>query len=122
MDAWLTNLKNDHSSAPAIDKVLRAKPAKAVDTCFKPSMERVTDVTACRQLYPTHATPRQAAGGPVTDDALKCQLRPLDRPSYGQPLTDAQWTRLKALFGQGVCDFSKPGVGYEKLSRTWLHY
>jgi hypothetical protein len=25
--------------------------------------------------------------------------------------TDAQWTRLQAVFTTGVCDWSKPGVG-----------
>lgn len=122
MDAWLTALKQDRSSAPVIEKIVRAKPANAVDTCFSDRFEASTDWTACDRLYPHFATPRQVAGGPVADDVLKCQLRPLDRSRYRQPLADAQWSRLEAVFPQGVCDFSRPGVGYERLSATWLRY
>lgn len=122
MDAWLTALQRDRSNAPIIDKIVRAKPANAVDTCFSDTFVASTDWKACDRRYPHFATPRQVAGGPVSEDVLKCQVRPLDRARYKQPLTDAQWSRLEAVFPQGVCDFSRPGVGYERLSATWLHY
>jgi hypothetical protein len=69
------------------------------------------------------ATPRIAAGGPLTDDIVKCQLRPLNRAdNYGLvPFTDAQWTQLQAIFPEGACDYAKPGVG-KQPTIPWLTY
>ena len=36
-------------------------------------------------------------------------------------LSDAQWTRLEAAFPEGVCDYSKPGVGFTETV-PWLTY
>jgi len=36
--------------------------------------------------------------------------------------TDAQFTRLKKIFPQGVCDYSRPGVGENTLRQTWISY
>jgi hypothetical protein len=43
---------------------------------------------------------------------LKCQLKPLAASDYA-PITflPSQWSRLQTAFAQGVCDWSKPGVG-----------
>lgn len=63
-------------------------------------------------------TPRIAAGGPATDDVVKCQLAPLDRAAY-PPMTDAQFAELQAIFPAGVCDWSQPGVGETEDVLTW---
>ena len=52
-----------------------------------------------------------AAGGPLTDDIAKCQLKPLNPSDYRVFFTPTQWARLTAAFPDGVCDWSKPGVG-----------
>jgi hypothetical protein len=72
---------------------------------------------------PIYGTPRSVAGDPITTDANKCQLRPLNRSSnYGTvPFTDAQWTELQTLFPNGVCDFSKPGVD-QQPTIPWMTY
>jgi hypothetical protein len=61
-----------------------------------------------------HLSPRQVAGGPRAEDIFKCQLKAFDAASadYGGAVFSAgQVTRLKAVFPDGVCDWSKPGVG-----------
>ena len=52
------------------------------------------------------------AGEPFTGDVLKCQLKPLNRVDYTQPIafTDADWAQLQKIFPTGVCDYSVPGV------------
>ena len=62
------------------------------------------------------------AGGPLTNDVLKCQLKPLDRADYDVDLGDSEWQRLQVIFAEGVCDWSKPGVGQIPNTRTWLSY
>jgi hypothetical protein len=62
------------------------------------------------------------AGGPTTNDVLKCQLKPLDWREYGLPFTEEQKARLRAIFPTGVCDWSKPGVSQGKLQGVWLSY
>ncbi len=50
-------------------------------------------------------SPRQVAGGPVAEDALKCQPKPLVQTDYAPAvLSVAQFGRLQALFPGGVCD------------------
>ena len=63
-----------------------------------------------------------AAGGGLTGDTLKCQLKPLDFGSYPVSFTPAQQTRLSATFPTGVCDWSKPGVDERPPLGTWLDY
>jgi hypothetical protein len=58
------------------------------------------------------ASPRQVAGGPLAENILKCQLKPLVQGDYSPVVfTPTQWARLQVAFTAGVCDFSKPGVG-----------
>ncbi len=73
-------------------------------------------------MYPPHATPRIAAGGPLTDDILKCELKAIDQKAYKQPFTADQMARLKAAFPKGVCDYSRPGVEQRRVSGTWRRY
>jgi hypothetical protein len=114
MDDWLTRLKADTSALPIEEKVRRAKPENAFDFCLVGS-ERLTDPAACeaRQArFKVSASPRQVAGGPLTEHIVQCTLKPLNHVDYA-PLvfTPAQWARLQAVFAGGVCDWSQPGVG-----------
>jgi hypothetical protein len=64
---------------------------------------------------PKHASPRQVAGGPLTENILKCQLKPLDTADYVPvTFTSPQFARLQAAFPEGVCDWSKPGVSQQE--------
>ena len=53
---------------------------------------------------------------------MKCQLRPIDMTDYKVALTPDQEARLKRIFADGVCDWSKPGVNQVPLAGTWLSF
>jgi hypothetical protein len=120
MDKWLTNLKADTSALPLEQKIVKAKPAEARDFCYLSTdaaqATKVFDKATCDAdpLLKPSASPRQVAGGPLSENILKCQLKPLSTADYApQTLTAAQLTRLQAVFPSGVCDWSKPGVGQQ---------
>lgn len=113
LDTWLT------SGTP---------PRDAVDMCTTPSntVLRGADVydraDACTKAYPVAGDPRIGAGGPAANDILACQLRPLARDAEPVAFTDSQWTRLQGVFPDGVCDWTKPGIGQTEMAGTWLTY
>lgn len=127
MTAWLDALQADQTDATAIDNVVRAKPAAAVDACWDVQGKRIEEEFVfmgegqCNALYPSHTNPRLAAGAPLADNAIKCALKPLERSDYPADLSDAQWAQLQSVFTEGVCDYSKPGIGQEPLAGTYLH-
>jgi hypothetical protein len=124
MDQWLTALSKDTSSDAAIAKIRRAKPAGLVDACWTKDGQKIVEkqqfmAGRCHDLYPSHTFPRFVAGAPITNDIIKCQLRPIAASDYKVALTADEMTRLKKIFGGGVCDWSKPGVDQQTLAGTW---
>ena len=126
MDQWLTSLGADTSSDSAIAKIRRAKPADLVDACFTQNgtvkiaePQVFQGPTQCNQLYPSFSTPRMAAGGPLSNDVLKCSLESVKVSDYNVTFTKDEASQLKKIFPKGVCDFSKPGVGQEPTESTW---
>jgi hypothetical protein len=125
MDRWLDGIASDRSSDPPAVKVVRNRPADVADACFSEQGEKIVEPASytgagrCNQLYPPHADPRIAAGGPLADDILKCELKPIDQKDYKQPFTTDQQARLKAVFPKGVCDYSRPGVEQRRVSGSW---
>jgi Tannase-like family of unknown function (DUF6351) len=120
MDRWLTAIEADHRRLPLSQKVLRDKPAAAVDACFVNGQE-VTDQATCRAAFPFFADARIAAGGPLADNVMQCRRKPLDPREYAVTFTAAQWSQLRAAFPTGVCDFSRPGVA-QRPSVSWLTF
>jgi len=122
MDQWLTAIEADRSSQPHERKVARNKPAAAHDACIVDGVEYAwTPGSVCDAEFTYTGMTRLVAGGPVTNDVLKCQLKPLSRVDYKVSFTDAQWARLQSTFASGVCDYSKRGVGQSK-PRPWLTF
>lgn len=134
MDRWLANLHADNSSSAMLDKIVSAKPAELQNDCYAPSGEYLIDeplfdMTAlynntagpCNALYPPHAGLRLIAGGPLTNDILKCQLKPIEPEDYAVEFTEAELARLQTIFPEGVCDWSKPGV-QQQTNQTWLSF
>jgi hypothetical protein len=109
LDRWVARIEADQSDDPLEVKVVRAKPADAVDACWIGG-RKVTDMNTCRAAFPYYGSPRIAAGEPLTNDVMKCQTKPLERGDYTVTFTDAQWARLQAAFPAGVCDWNHPGV------------
>ena len=125
MDEWLANIEQDKSNLSREQKVLNDKPADAFDFCVlstdtaglaNPAVaKKVTDFSVCDTdaRLVSHRSPRQVAGGPVAENILKCQLKPLDfsDPAFGNvTFSIDQKARLRQVFPNGVCDWSKPGV------------
>jgi hypothetical protein len=119
MDKWLAALKADTSGTTLQQKIVADKPSDAFDFCYlsfdTKFQLKVTDPAICNLdpgLAP-HSSPRQVAGGPVTEDILKCALKPFNPDDYPQVRDAADTgliTRLANVFTTGVCDWSKPGV------------
>ncbi|MCT2584463.1 DUF6351 family protein [Actinophytocola gossypii] len=122
MDQWLTAVEADTSTTTLADKIVRHRPADAVDACYQADGTRVTDRDRCADLYPTHENPRLAAGEPLVNDVLKCALKPVSAADYARPLTEDQLARLRAAFPGGVCDYSRPGVGQRAPEGSWSRY
>ncbi|MBA3270642.1 MAG: hypothetical protein H0T71_09020 [Acidobacteria bacterium] len=125
MTEWLDTLTRDTSAAAAHDKVKRARPAAAVDGCWDAEGARIDEVATfdgpgrCNALYPNHKNPRLVAGAHITDDILKCQLKPLDAKEYRVTMSPDEMTRLRGIFAGGVCDYTKSGVNQVPLGGTY---
>jgi hypothetical protein len=74
----------------------------------------------CSLVLPVTRTPRIAAGGPMTDDVIKCQLKPIDGADYGGKLGAAQLGELAEIFPAGVCDYTKPAAEDVERSMLWI--
>jgi hypothetical protein len=137
MDAWLTKLKADTSNQPMAKKVAAARPASLVNACWTlggqqaanwadpkapRDIQKVTDWAQCNKVFEAATDPRIAAGSPMTDDVLKCQLKAIDAKDYKTAPTADQMAQLKAAFPDGVCDYTKPGVGQDAKLVTWAIY
>ncbi|HZX04876.1 DUF6351 family protein [Kribbella sp.] len=126
MDRWLTQLTADATSRPRIDKIVAAKPSGLAEGCRGPRgfiaqpLDR-DPASRCEKLFPSASFPREVAGSGVAADVIKCQLVPPVRSEYAK-FTDAQWDELRAIFPDGVCDWSKPGVDQQPLGGTWLTF
>jgi hypothetical protein len=120
MDRWLARIEADRSRRPRAEKVIANRPDDAVDSCWVWDRQ-VTDAGTCRAAYPYYANPRIAAGGPMSNDVLKCALKPLERGDYGVAFTDPQWAQLKEAFASGVCDWRKAGADQQR-SVPWMSF
>lgn len=125
MDTWLSTLL---SSAPkdwindvrTQAQVIAAKPAGLLDLCYLTGdpgfVTPITDMALCDAdpRLMKHASPRQVAGGPLTENILKCSLKPIDPADYlPVVLTPLQLHRLHDAFPDGVCDWSQPGMAQQ---------
>lgn len=119
MDRWLTAIARDSSTRAVETKVRSARPSSTDDFCIlsddPTQARRVPSGPACDDdlfLRP-YRSPRQVAGGPLSENILKCRLRPLDPVDYNGLLSSAQVARLRTVFPTGVCDWSAQGVGQQ---------
>jgi hypothetical protein len=129
LEKWLDGIAADTSPARSkAEKVVRNKPSGLVDACYTADGQKIaepasaTSAGQCNQLYPPHGDPRIASGAPVANDIFKCSLRPVRAEDYAQPLTSEQLARLREIFPQGVCDYSKPGQEQREVVSTWFAY
>jgi hypothetical protein len=82
----------------------------------------VTNLAQCDTQYPYFREPRTAAGDANTIYVMKCELKAMNPADYpGITFTPAQWAALQGAFPDGVCDYSRPGVGFQP-NVPWLTY
>jgi hypothetical protein len=121
--AWVEARTADPAGGSARDKTNRDRPAAAVDGCWnsagaftaEPQTFAREPSSACNSLYPSYGFPRLVAGGPLSADILKCQLKPVDPKDYAVHFTAEETLRLRRVFPAGVCDWSRPGQGQVAL-------
>ena len=124
MDEWMHNILRDPKQ-----RVAENRPDTAVDACFDYQGEilgagdnvwsGILDdggEGVCTRAFPIHTTSRIEAGGPITGDVFKCQLKPVERAlndgTYGsRSFTAQQVARLHEIHPQGVCDYDQPDAG-----------
>ena len=125
MDEWVRAIKADTTDATLEEKIIRNKPASAHDFCYIGDnySEKITDQAACDAdpILAYYGSPRQVAGGPLAESVLKCALKPLVPAEFGVEFDEGQWSRLEAVFPDGVCNWSVPGVGVQPAV-PWLDY
>jgi len=119
---WVEAVSADTSDRTTREKVIRNKPAMAVDGCWSSPTnfiaERQTFSSAptssrCNALFPSYAFPRHVAGGPLAANNLKCRLKPIDPSDYRVSFTTSELDRLHRIFPSGVCDWSRHGIGFQ---------
>jgi hypothetical protein len=129
LDDWLTKTAQTNPAEPIARRLASSKPADAVNRCMLPNGQVLTggwelydQPGPCATAYPIHDDPRIVAGSARRQDIVKCQVKPIDMHDYAVPFTAAQQSRLATTFPNGVCDWSKPGVGQQPQSGAWLRY
>lgn len=131
LDQWLTALAADTSSDPLARRLETARPALAVDNCLDTDGTRVSgfdiyESGPCHDRYPIHGDTRTAAGAPRRNDIGKCQLQSVDAAFTGGVITATftaeQRSKLTSIFPDGVCDWSRTGVGQVPSKGPWQSF
>ncbi len=121
MDKWLARVAADHrKGVPLPRKIIEDKPGTVAARCTD-GLGHELQPEVCNQTVASYGTPRQGADGPLAEDVMKCQLKPLRRDDYPVTFTDQQWQRLQQAFPGGVCDYNRPGVD-QHGAIPWLTY
>src|SRR6266480_1853306 len=124
IDEWMANIRAHPERGAGGNK-----PAAAVDSCFATDGSRIAagnDVWAgvrderppgaCSRLFPLYRTSRIVAGGPIEGGIFQCFREPVDaaveRGLYApRTPTRADVARLREIFPDGVCDYTKGDAG-----------
>ena len=121
-----THAAPSRANETARERVIRTKPADVVDGCWIVDADKRASFIAerqtfsstpdskCNTAYPSSAFVRYVAGGPLDANVLKCQLGPIAPAAYPS-FTSAEVQRLKTIFPNGICDYSKPGIDQTRV-------
>ena len=122
IDEWMMNLLKEKS-------LVAAKPVAARDTCFDGSGKVIASGDGvwngewnekpdgrCMQIYPSYRSSRMVAGDSIRGDVFKCELQSVNEAvekGLYDPVDVANHVEeIKIIFPQGVCDYTRPGLGY----------
>jgi hypothetical protein len=120
MDRWLAAVHADKRDVPLSQKIIEDRPDDVGDRCTDGAGLEVP-AEVCDSTVTSYGTPRQGADGPLAEDVMKCQLKPMNKADYPVTFTDEQWDQLQQAFPDGVCDFTKRGVS-QRGAVPWLTY
>ena len=125
LDRWITNIRHDPRHRLAANRPARLREGcntRDEQPAFIAETQRRDPSTRCEQLYPSASFPREVAGAGVAADIVKCLPKPIDPADYRVTLTAAELARLRGIFPDGVCDWSRPGVDQRPPDGTWLSF
>jgi hypothetical protein len=106
-------------------KIARLRPADVTDAYWDAQAVKHEatanwdPTTPMNRLMPFHTDPIIQAGGPKTGDVLKCSLKAIDFRTYKAAFSADQQARMRSIFPEGVCDYSKPGIGQVPLKGVY---
>lgn len=124
MDQWMANIRANPNLS-----VGENRPAAAVDSCFDVNGNLIASGPnvwdgildskpsgACTRAFPLFSTSRIVAGAPFEGGIFKCALKSVDTALHDgiyEPWVPdpASIAKLKQIFPQGVCDYSRPDQG-----------
>lgn len=130
MDEWLGATEADDSAIPLAEKLTANKPAAAIDSCWDGTGQSPAPApVGCPEAVLTvYGTPRTVAGDSIATYTNKCQLKPVEEADYsllglgvGTFLLPGQLDEINAIFPNGVCDYSQPGVSFQGTI-PWMTY
>lgn len=121
MAKWLDAIEADTADRPLAAKIISNKPADVQDQCSGVPGQMCPEETML-----VFGTPRTVAGADKLGDQIQCELTPFVRghEMYGPANLvwgDTEWEQLEALFSEGVCDWSKRPLGWQRTV-PWLSY
>ncbi len=121
LDRWLARVEKDDRDVPLARKIAEDRPKAITHRCTNGAGQEMPE-QYCNELVQSYSTARIEAGMPFTDDIAKCRRQPLT-PDLFFPVTfdTEQWKALEDAFPEGICDYSKPSVGFAKTV-PWVTY
>jgi len=121
LDKWLRSVEKDDRDVPLAQKIVEDRPKSVTHRCTNGSGTEMPE-KFCNEVVQSYSTARIEAGMPFTDDVAKCRLVPLT-PARFFPVTFTaeEWKVLKSTFRNGICDYSKPAIGYQDTV-PWMTY
>jgi hypothetical protein len=139
MHTWLDGLEAARAAVGGAsdswsDEVVAVRPVQADDSCvvttagYSPVPLAVPGTAGaasmpCEQVFRPLGSPRIVAGGPRTEDVVKCQLKPLDPADYaGVDVHRRPVGRTRADLPGRCLRLRRPGVGEVERSLTWLSW
>jgi hypothetical protein len=122
MEQWLTTLEakgQGPANGSRAAAVAAARPASASDRCTLPFGVGIDGTAPCDAVV--DASPRIAAGGPRSEDVIKCALEPVAAADY-PGVSAADLVILRRTFPTGVCNWASPGAGGTTTTPAWLSF
>ena len=129
MDRWLSQIKQNRQNRQNRQKtVAENKPSDIQDACFNRNEKLLAkgpkvldgkwnnkETGQCLRLYPNFMSSRHVAGSPTNGSVFKCHVQSIEqaieRGIYDDIDIKPHLKRLKKIFPEGVCDYSKGDLG-----------